>query len=116
MKTQVEVEALQEQLRIRKEKQYQLLEKLQGQEEAQRQAEDHVAGMEEKLRALHARHVELETQLQVDIRMRQSAEESNRGIQIDNDNLANSNRDLQVRREPTHLSTLRVLQPVTGEN
>ena len=39
MKTQVEVEALQEQLRVRKEKQYQLLEKLQAQEEAKRQAE-----------------------------------------------------------------------------
>ena len=44
MKTQVEVEALQEQLRVRKEKQYQLLEKLQAQEEAKRQAEDQVIG------------------------------------------------------------------------
>jgi myosin protein heavy chain len=52
MKTQVEVEALQEQLRVRKEKQYQLLEKLQAQEEAKRQAEDQVAGMEEQLRGL----------------------------------------------------------------
>lgn len=42
MKTQVELESLQEQLRVRKEKQYQLLEKLQGQEEAKRQAEDQV--------------------------------------------------------------------------
>lgn len=42
MKTQVELEALQEQLRVRKEKQYQLLEKLQGEEEAKRQAEDQV--------------------------------------------------------------------------
>lgn len=43
MKTQVELESLQEQLRVRKEKQYQLLEKLQGQEEAKRQAEDQVS-------------------------------------------------------------------------
>jgi len=42
MKTQVKLEALQEQLRVRKEKQYQLLEKLQGEEEAKRQAEDQV--------------------------------------------------------------------------
>lgn len=42
MKAQVELESLQEQLRVRKEKQYQLLEKLQGQEEAKRQAEDQV--------------------------------------------------------------------------
>ena len=63
MKTQVELEALHEQLRVRKEKQYQLLEKLQGQEEAKRQAEDQVSGMEDKLRQLHAKNVELDTQL-----------------------------------------------------
>lgn len=50
MKTQVELEALQEQLRVRKEKQYQLLEKLQGEEEAKRQAEDQVRS------PLHASH------------------------------------------------------------
>jgi myosin protein heavy chain len=50
MKTQVELEALQEQLRVRKEKQYQLLEKLQGEEEAKRQAEDQVRFL------LHAFH------------------------------------------------------------
>lgn len=47
MKTQVELESLQEQLRVRKEKQYQLLEKLQGQEEAKRQAEDQVCVRED---------------------------------------------------------------------
>lgn len=46
MKTQVELESLQEQLRVRKEKQYQLLEKLQGQEEAKRQAEDQVDNLD----------------------------------------------------------------------
>lgn len=46
MKTQVELESLQEQLRVRKEKQYQLLEKLQGQEEAKRQAEDQVSSVD----------------------------------------------------------------------
>lgn len=50
MKTQVELESLQEQLRVRKEKQYQLLEKLQGQEEAKRQADDQVGVLEESLR------------------------------------------------------------------
>ncbi len=62
---QVEIEALQEQLRVRKTKQYHLLEKSQGAEEAKRQAEDQVGAMEEKLRQLHAKTVELETQLQV---------------------------------------------------
>lgn len=41
-KTQVELESLQEQLRVRKEKQYQLLEKVQNSEEAKQQAEDQV--------------------------------------------------------------------------
>ena len=87
MKTQVEVEALQEQLRVRKEKQYQLLEKLQAQEEAKRQAEDQVAGMEEQLRGLHARNVDLETQMKVESRGRANLEESNRELQTENNNL-----------------------------
>ena len=70
MKTQVELEALQEQMRVRKEKQYQLLEKLQAQEEAKRQAEDQVTGMEEKLRSLHSRGIELEAQMQLESRAR----------------------------------------------
>ena len=48
-KTQVEIESLHEQLRVRKEKQYHLLEKMQAAEEAKRQAEDQVTAMEEKL-------------------------------------------------------------------
>ncbi|CAN0502124.1 unnamed protein product, partial [Phaeothamnion confervicola] len=75
---QVELESLQEQLRVRKEKQYQLLERLQGHEEAQRQAEDHVAAAEDRLRALHARALELETQCGVDGAARRSAEENNK--------------------------------------
>ena len=62
-KTQVEIESLHEQLRVRKEKQYHLLEKMQAAEETKRQAEDQCMAMEEKLRSLHARTVELETQV-----------------------------------------------------
>jgi len=97
MKTQVEVEALQEQLRVRKEKQYQLLEKLQAQEEAKRQAEDQVAGMEEQLRGLHARNVDLETQTKVESRGKANLEESNKELQVGNANLHSSNRDLQAK-------------------
>ncbi len=108
MKTQVEVEALQEQLRVRKEKQYQLLEKLQAQEEAKRQAEDQVAGMEEQLRGLHARSVELETQLQVEQRAKGNLEEANKELQAENNNLYNQNKDLQVKIEKSEKERLRM--------
>ena len=45
-KTQVEIESLHEQLRVRKEKQYHLLEKMQAAEESKRQAEDQVTAMD----------------------------------------------------------------------
>jgi chromosome segregation ATPase len=108
MKTQVEVEALQEQLRVRKEKQYQLLEKLQAQEEAKRQAEDQVAGMEEQLRGLHARSVELETQLQVELRAKGNLEETNKELQTENNNLYNQNKELQVKIEKSEKERLRM--------
>lgn len=108
MKTQVEVEALQEQLRVRKEKQYQLLEKLQAQEEAKRQAEDQVAGMEEQLRGLHARNVDLETQLQLEARAKQNLEETNRELQIENSNMNSHNKDLQLKIERSEKERLRM--------
>ncbi len=97
MKTQVEVEALQEQLRVRKEKQYQLLEKLQAQEEAKRQAEDQVAGMEEQLRGLHARNVDLEEQALVQSRSKSNVDDANKELQVENSNLFGSNRELQLK-------------------
>lgn len=108
MKTQVEVEALQEQLRVRKEKQYQLLEKLQAQEEAKRQAEDQVTGMEEQLRGLHAKNVDLETQLQLETRVKQNLEESNKDLQLTNGNLQSHNSDLQVKIERSEKERLRM--------
>jgi hypothetical protein len=108
MKTQVEVEALQEQLRVRKEKQYQLLEKLQAQEEAKRQAEDQVAGMEEQLRGLHARNVDLETQTKVESRGRANLEEANKELQIENNNLFNSNKELQNKIDKSEKERIRM--------
>jgi myosin protein heavy chain len=108
MKTQVEVEALQEQLRVRKEKQYQLLEKLQGQEEAKRQAEDQVTGMEEQLRTLHARNVELETQLQFEGRIKQNLEEANKELQFENNNVNLANKDLQIKIDKSEKERLRM--------
>jgi hypothetical protein len=108
MKTQIEVEALQEQLRVRKEKQYQLLERLQAQEEAKRQAEDQVAGMEEQLRGLHARNVDLETQNKVESRSKSNIEEANKELQIENSNLYNQNKELQLKVEKSEKERLRM--------
>ena len=108
MKTMVEVEALQEQLRVRKEKQYQLLEKLQAQEQAKRQAEDQLAGMEDQLRSLHARNVELETQLQVEARIKQSFEDTNKEVAIENSTIFIENRELQVKIEKSERERLRM--------
>ncbi|CAM9735053.1 unnamed protein product [Ectocarpus sp. 4 AP-2014] len=108
MKTQVELESLQEQLRVRKEKQYQLLEKLQGQEEAKRQAEDQVSSMEDKLRALHARSLELETQLQVEARGRRSAEEANRELVTGAENARQSLRELQGKVQRSEAERMRM--------
>jgi myosin protein heavy chain len=108
MKTQIEVEALQEQLRVRKEKQYQILEKLQAQEEAQRQAQDQVAGMEEQLRALHARNLDLETQNKVESRSKNNIEEANKELQVENTNLFNQNKELQTKIERSERERLRM--------
>lgn len=108
MKTQVEVEALQEQLRVRKEKQYQLLEKLQLQEEAKRQAEDQVRGMEEQLRGLHARQIELETQLQYNNKLKQSLEDNNKELQITNNNLYLTRDELQDKIDKSEKERIRM--------
>lgn len=108
MKTQVEVEALQEQLRVRKEKQYQLLEKLQAQEEAKRQAEDQVAGMEEQLRGLHARNADLETQNKVESRSKSNVEEANKELQIENNNLMGACKELQSKIDRSEKERLRM--------
>ncbi len=108
MKTQVEVEALQEQLRVRKEKQYQLLEKLQAQEEAKRQAEDQVTGMEDQLRGLHARNVDLENQLQLEARNKQNLEEANKELQVENNNLYIQNKEVLGKVEKSERERLRM--------
>ncbi|GBG27178.1 Hypothetical Protein FCC1311_034012 [Hondaea fermentalgiana] len=94
-KSAVEIESLQEQLRVRKEKQYHLLEKMQAADESKRQAEDQAAALTEKMRALHARTVELETQLQVETKAKRDQEEANRALSIEEENLRRSNADLQ---------------------
>ncbi|DAZ98621.1 TPA: hypothetical protein N0F65_000816 [Lagenidium giganteum] len=99
MKTQVEVEALQEQLRVRKEKQYQLLEKLQQLEEVKRQSDDQLNALEEKLRKFHERNQELETQLQLESKAKRAQIDANKNFFIENGNLMKDKQELQQRFE-----------------
>ncbi len=107
-KMQVELESLQEQLRVRKEKQYALLERTQAAEEAKRLADDQVAAMEEKLRALHAKTVELETQLQVEARAKRAQQEANKKIANEEGNLRIQVAELQTKIEKTESERLRM--------
>ncbi|KAJ1457218.1 hypothetical protein M885DRAFT_586854 [Pelagophyceae sp. CCMP2097] len=95
LKTQVELETLQEQLRVRKGKQYQLLEKLQASEAAQARADDQAAGMEDKLRQLHAKGFELDTMLQVEVSTRRAGDEAVRQLTADVGNISAEARELR---------------------
>ena len=55
--------------------------------------------MEEKLRALHARTVELETQLQVEARAKRAQMDANKQLSVEGENLVNANKELQIRLE-----------------
>jgi len=83
IKSTVEVEALQEQLRLRKEKQYQLLGKLQSQEGASRRAEDDAKELEQNNRGLRQKTSELQTALQLETNARISQDNSVRTLTID---------------------------------
>ena len=141
-KMAVEVEALQEQVRVRKEKQYSLLERTQAAEEAKRQADDQVrvpcvcvavrvcaracvcfcvraftivcappvqvAAMEEKLRGLHSKCVELETQLQVEARAKRAQQEANKKMANEESNLRSQLGELQAKVEKGESERLRM--------
>ena len=90
----VELDAVQEQLRLRKEKQYQLLGKLQSQEEASRQAEDHAKEMEQNVRDLRQKSSELQTALQLETNARISQDNSKRTLTIDFEAMSSENKEL----------------------
>jgi hypothetical protein len=108
MKTQVEIEAMQEQLRVRKEKQYQLLEKLQVVEEAKKRAEDQVAGMDEQLRSFNARTVELEHQYNQEKQWKMNFEQTNKQLQVENNNIFSMNKELTSKIEKSEQERLRM--------
>ena len=96
LKSSVEIESLQEQLRVRKEKQYQLLDKLQNQEEARRNAEDGLASLEESLQKLHSKSSSAETRLQLEISSKLSQEDMNNKLRNDNNSLMEKNKELSA--------------------
>ncbi|OQS00936.1 hypothetical protein THRCLA_05811 [Thraustotheca clavata] len=99
MKAQVELESLHEQLRVRKEKQYQLLEKIQSLEEAKRQSDDTLHGMEERVRQLLETAQERDTQLQLESKVKRSQMDANKHLQVENDQLNSDKQTLQSRLE-----------------
>lgn len=108
MKNAVELEALQEQLRVRKEKQYQLLKKMQQQEEARTHADDLVAGLEDKLRSIKDQASSLETQLQLEVNAKQNAEQSNQELQTEVEQLIERNKALATNQDIAEQDRLRM--------
>ena len=108
MKNAIELESLQEQLRVRKEKQYQLLKKMQQQEEARTHADDLVAGLEDKANGLKDRTLSLETQLQLEINAKENAEESNEQLQTEMRKLIERNKALVANQDTTEQDRLRM--------
>jgi myosin protein heavy chain len=90
----VELEAVNEQLRLRKAKQYQLLGKLQSQEENSRQAEDQAKELEQCVRELRQKSSELQTALQLETNARISQDNSNRTMSIDFQSVSAENKEL----------------------
>ena len=90
----IELEAVQEQLRLRKEKQYQLLGKLQSQEENCRRAEDHAKELEHSNQELRKKTSELQTALQLETNSRISQVDSNRTMSVDLQTVSAENKEL----------------------
>jgi len=108
MKTSIELESLQEQLRVRKEKQYQLLEKMQNQEEAKRKAEDRLTSMEERIRTIDRKANEAETQLQIESKSKLNQEAINRKLVSENQKLASANKEINAKWQKTEQDRLQM--------
>ncbi|KAL3778827.1 hypothetical protein HJC23_002884 [Cyclotella cryptica] len=97
IKSTVELDTAHEQLRVRKEKQYQLLGKLQSQEEYIRQAEDQSKEFEKSIRELQQKSSELQAALQLETNARMSQDNSNRTMSIDFQTVSAENKELSSR-------------------
>jgi len=94
IKSTVELEAAHEQLRLRKEKQYQLLGKLQSQEATGRQAEERTVEMGKNIKELRERSSELQTALRLETSARISENDVNRRLTIELKALSSDNKEL----------------------
>ncbi len=108
MQSSIEIESLQEQLSIRKEKQYQLLERLQNQEEARRQAEDKVSSLEDEICKISSKANSTETQLQVEIRSKFNQTDLNEKLSADNERLAEKTKEITVKTKKMEQDKLRM--------
>ena len=108
MKVEVEIENLQEQLRVRKEKQYQLLEKVNVYDEAKRQAEDKVYNLDDNIRSLQTKNAELENILNNEMKMKLNAEENYKQLQNDNNMLFINCKELTTKNEALERSSLKL--------
>lgn len=104
----VELESVHEQLRLRKEKHYQLLGKLQSQEEASRRAEDHVKDMEQSVRDLRQKSSELQTALQLETNARISQDNSHRTLTIDFEATSTENKELSSKLQELEQDRLKL--------
>lgn len=96
IKSTVDLEAAEEQLRLRKEKQYQLLGKLQSQEATGRQTEERTVEMEKNIKELRERSSELQTALRLETSARISENDANRRLTIELKALSSDNKDLNT--------------------
>ena len=110
----VELESVQEQLRLRKEKQYQLLGKLQSQEEASRLAEDRERDLEQNVRDLRQKSSDLQTALQLETSARISQDNSNRTMAIDFQAASADNKELRSKLQVLEQDKLKLEAEARG--
>jgi chromosome segregation ATPase len=108
IKSTVELEALNEQLRLRKEKQYQLLSKLQSQEEASRKAEDHVKELGQNVRDMRQKSSELQTALQLENSARIGQDTANRTLTVDYQATSAENKELRSKLQDLEQARLKL--------
>ena len=104
----VELESVHEQLRLRKEKQYQLLGKLQSQEEASRYAEDHAKELEQNVRDYRQKSSELQTALQLETNARISQDNANRALDINCQATLEENKELSTKLQELEQDRLKL--------
>lgn len=108
LKLTVELEALEEQLRLRKEKQYQLLGKLQSQEDACGQSEDRMKEAEHEIQNLRIKSSELHTALQLEASARLSQDNNNRSMAIDFQETSTENKELRSKLQEAEHARLKL--------